>query len=92
LPISQQAIQASHATYVLGTQYGSSHGHPSFVFLEVKNKEALERALFKAQSNGITACEFHEPYCDWGLTAFACEPITEEKRGIFANYSMWRKS
>lgn len=86
------AIQAAHATFELGSKFGLTHGHPSFVFLECKSKEALESALFKAKSNGIVVCEFHEPYGNWGLTAFASEPVPEDKRNLFKGYSLWRKS
>lgn len=42
-------------------------------------------------SKGIATCEFHEPYMDWGLTSFGCEPITQEQRNIFSGYSLWFK-
>lgn len=92
LPISQQAIQAAHAALELGIKYGPSpDGHPSLVFLETKSSAELHEALLTMASRGIQTFQFHEPYQDWGLTAFACEPIPEHNRRLFKDFQLWRK-
>jgi hypothetical protein len=91
LPISQQAIQAAHAAIELGKNGLSQTEHPSLVFLATKDKEALSSALAYASELGIKTFEFHEPYCEWGLTAFACEPITHRQRKMFKHFNLWRK-
>jgi hypothetical protein len=65
--------------------------HPSLVFLSTNSKQELESALDHAREHGINTYEFHEPYQNWGLTAFACEPIPASKREAFSNFQLWRK-
>ena len=76
----------------MGIKHGPSpDGHPSIIFLGTKDKQELESALDQARSHGLKTFEFHEPYQNWGLTSFACEPIPEEKRHLFSNFQLWRK-
>lgn len=65
--------------------------HPSLIFISTKSKDQLIDALYYAREHGIDAYEFHEPYQDWGLTAFACAPITAQQREAFSNFKLWRK-
>jgi hypothetical protein len=92
LPVSQQAIQAGHAALELGLKHGPSlDGHPSLVYLDTSNKQELEAALDYVHSQGLKTYEFHEPYQDWGLTAFAVEPLEHHQRSIFSHFKLWRK-
>lgn len=92
LPVAQQAIQAAHAALELGIKHGPSpDGHPSLVFLAARDRDELSLALSYARSHDLRTFEFHEPYGDWGLTAFAIEPIPHGKRSLFSHYKLWRK-
>lgn len=65
--------------------------HPSLVFISTKSQQHLLYALDLAREQGIEAYEFHEPYQNWGLTAFACAPITADRRHAFSHFKLWRK-
>lgn len=92
LPIAQQGIQAGHAVLEAGIQHGPSpDGHPSLIYLEARDQEQLLEAKAHAEAAGLRTFPFHEPYQDWGLTAFACEPIPQDKRALFKGFNLWRK-
>lgn len=64
-------------------------GHPSYVHLTAKNKDALEKLKVKLHEAGIPTAEFHEPYQNWGLTSISC-CIPEEHRALLKSYQLWR--
>ena len=74
----------------MGRRHQPDH-HPSLIFISTKSEAELQQALAYARSQGLSTYEFHEPYQDWGLTAFACEPIPDHLRKAFSNYQLWRK-
>jgi hypothetical protein len=41
---------------------------------------------------GIRTEAFYEPSWDYGLTAFATEPLTEDKRHFFRKYRLWSQA
>lgn len=86
LPATHQAVQAAHAVFEASQLYDGLH--PSFVFLSVDNKKQLELAQISFE--GLVQYPFYETYADWGLTAFAIEPVTEDKRHLFKEYKLWR--
>ena len=81
IPVTHQAVQLGHAVY----EASCGESHPSFVFLAVDNKEELEKAL-----NKFGGKPFYESYLDWGLTAFAINGITQDKRYLFKGYDLWK--
>jgi len=85
-------VQAAHAVLELGIKHGPSlDGHPSFVFLATRSKAHLEQAHALARDQGLKTFPFYESYKDWGLTAFACEPITQDRRSLFSNFNLWKE-
>ncbi len=90
LPLPQQLVQAGHAALEAGASFGRKSKDPaSLIILQVKNKIKLQEALDKIQAEGIKIEAFYEPDWDYGLTAFATEPLTEDQRGIFRKYRLW---
>lgn len=86
-------MQLGHAALEAGIKNGPSpDGHPSLVYLAVRDKNALEEQLHHFSSIGFRVFEFHEPYMDWGLTAFAVEPITTKHRHLFKHLKLWRSN
>lgn len=89
---SHSAIQAGHAALEAGIKHGPSpDGHPSLIYLEARDQDHLLEAKATIAQAGLKLYEFHEPYQDWGLTAFACEPIPQDKRALFKGFNLWRK-
>jgi hypothetical protein len=43
----------------------------------------------KIQAAGIKIEAFYEPDWDYGLTAFATEPLVESQREIFRKFRLW---
>lgn len=76
----------------MGIKNGPSpDGHPSIIFLSTKSKDELQEALAYTNSTGLRTFEFHEPYKNWGLTAFATQPIPQDQRHLFSKFNLWRK-
>jgi hypothetical protein len=48
--------------------------------------------MAKIQEAGIRIEAFYEPDWDYGLTAFATEPVTQEKRSIFRKFRLWSQA
>jgi hypothetical protein len=45
--------------------------------------------LDKIQETGIKVEAFYEPDWDYGLTAFATEPLLENQREVFRKFRLW---
>lgn len=91
LPLEQQVVQAIHA----GTEAGHSFDRvsveaSSLILLQVPNKEKLEVALARTIERGVRCEAFNEPDWDYGLTAFATEPIFGDRRKVFNKYKLWK--
>ena len=83
-------MQAAHA----GIEYAFSYGrpkdhHPSYIHLTIKNRSQLEKLRFDLNQRGIPTSEFHEPYCEWGLTAIACL-LDENSRYVLNHLQLWK--
>lgn len=90
IPLSQQAVQAAHASIEHAYQYGRPPDfHPSYIHLVIRDKQRLEKLRADLQAEGIQTAEFHEPYKDWGLTAIACI-LTEENRHLLKGLQLWK--
>ena len=90
IPLAHQTIQAAHA----GIEYARLYltiddGHPSYVHLTAKNKEALLKIKESLNSAGIQTAEFHEPYFNSELTAISCL-LTEDQRHFLAHLQLWK--
>lgn len=91
LPVEQQIVQACHAAIEAGHTFEKLSNHPaSLIMLQVPNKEKLEIAMKRTIERGIRCQEFLEPDWDYGLTAFATEQITADKRKTFSKYKLWK--
>lgn len=91
LPIEQQIVQACHAALEAGHSFERISNEPSsLIMLQVPNKEKLEVAMARTVERGIRCEPFHEPDWDYGLTAFATEPITVDQRKVFNKYKLWK--
>jgi hypothetical protein len=42
------------------------------------------------EAKGIKLIPFEEPSWDYGLTAFATEPLTQEVRVLLKRYQLWK--
>jgi hypothetical protein len=90
LPIAQQGIQAGHAAWECGRK-SQFDGHPSLIYFEARDQKHLLECQQYAESHGLRTFPFFEPYQDWGLTAFAIEPIPQDLRALFKQFKLWRK-
>lgn len=89
--MEQQVVQAIHAGIEAGHKFDKVSIEPSsLILLQVPNKEKLEAALKRTLDNGIRCEAFYEPDWDYGLTAFATEPVFEDKRRVFKKYKLWK--
>ena len=89
LPQEQVLVQACHAAQKAGLVFPHSAQEPdSLVIIQVKNKEELEKAYEDISNKGIGLIRFEEPDWDYGLTAFASEPIHKEDRSKFRGYKL----
>lgn len=58
----------------------------------VKNQEHLNKAIQHALNHSINVETFFEPDWDYGVTAFATQPIPVDNRHIFKKFQLWRAS
>ncbi len=92
IPVSQQIVQSNHAALEAGIFLGNQEqSEPSsLISIAVKNKYQLEKAINYLKSQNVELIEFHEPSWDYGLTAFATEPIHIDSKHIFKRYQLWK--
>lgn len=91
LPLQQQMVQASHAALESGIVFGAKSNEPSsLIMLAVKDKEALLNAEEHCLHQGIETEMFFEPDWEYGFTAFATEPLTQEKRHHLKGFPLWK--
>lgn len=84
-------VQSNHASLESGITFGSDGIEPaSLIVLRVKNQYQLTKALTDIEGKGIDCVTFDEPSWDYGFTAFATEPVTEEQKSLFKRYQLWR--
>lgn len=100
LVAEQQAVQATHATFVAGAaiakdlegnaarprKFNPASTH--FVLIGVPDLNALYEARGIAQANGITTHEFYEEDIGDQMTAFTTGIVTQEKRSVFRSYGL----
>lgn len=89
LPLSQQIVQTNHATFALSSIRKES-GCPNIVLIGVPNVKSLERVRSKLQAHQVPHYCWEEPDYDFGFTAIATAPLTEEEKKPLGNYRLWR--
>lgn len=90
LPIEQILVQSSHAAYEAGLAFDNqSKLITSVLVIGVKNKSALEKAYLQLSSS-IELVKFEEPSWDYGFTAFATQPISNEQRILLKKYQLFK--
>jgi hypothetical protein len=91
LPLTDQMVQASHAALEAGIAFGAKSKEPSsLIMLAVKDKESLIEAEEHCLHAGIDTEMFFEPDWNYGFTAFATEPITQDKRHLLKGFPLWK--
>lgn len=89
MPLEQIIVQANHAAYESGLQFPAvSTTVSSLISLHAKDKDALIKTKAYLDSKGIRYTEFHEPSWEYGLTALATEPLTEDRRKAMKRFSL----
>jgi len=90
LSLSQQLVQAAHATLEAGLALGNKPDSPyHLVALSVPDEISLRAALAHA-SRHVTVYPFIEPDLGNEMTAFASEPISGRHRKVFSKHPLWR--
>lgn len=94
LPVEQQIIQPTHATFEMASTLMQSVDHvtPSIVLVGTPNVKSLRRVIEKLTLNHIGFSAFEEPDNDLGLTAVATVPLNAEQRDVLKNYKLWNKN
>ena len=93
ITLQQQIVQASHAALQAGLKFTNPSNEPnSLIVIGIRNKEQLLKAMSFLEKNNITYESFSEPSWDYGLTAFASQPILETDRKVFKSFQLWRNS
>ena len=92
IPVQQQLVQSNHAALEAGIFLGDKDQNEpsSLIVIAVKNQTKLEQAIKDVESKGIKLVPFIEPSWDYGLTAFATEPLTQERRVLLKRYQLWK--
>lgn len=90
LPIEQILVQSSHAAYEAGLHFENhSKISTSVIVIGVKNKLALQKA-FENLKESLNLVAFNEPSWDLGFTAFATQPLNNEKRHLLKKYQLFK--
>jgi len=93
MPEIHQAVQAGHAAQEAGKRFGETPTQNHLIYLQVKNKAELFKAMEHLLMNGIKVEPWAEPDYDRGLTAIATEYLTSRsKREHLKQYEMlWQE-
>ena len=93
IPVEQQIVQTAHAALEAGLVFPNPSDEPnSLIVIGVSNQEQLLKAIEYTQKQDIKLVTFFEPDWDYGLTAFASQPIPVSNRKIFKKFQLWRNS
>ena len=92
LPLCQQLVQASHASYEAGVKFQSkTPTHNYLIMCEVPNEEALLRIHEKLNRKDIDSYLFCEPDINNQATALCTEPLTVERRRRMPKCKLWKE-
>lgn len=90
LPLSQQVVQACHASHQAG-RFLLLEDPPNLIVLSVEDEASLLDAAQRAQGHGIRLTVFREPDRGNEATAFCTEPVQGAARKIFQRLPLWKK-
>ena len=91
LPLCQQIVQASHASYETGTKFQKTYPSKNYLILcEVPDEASLLFALDRLNHKGIQAHLFREPDRNNEATAFCTEPVKQPQRKLFSKFKLWK--
>ena len=85
---SQCAVQSGHAIIESQKEFGFTKVHPSIILCDAKSEQKLLSIYEKLNKLGVKSSLFREPDRDNEATAFATEPIFEDRRFLFKNYQL----
>ncbi len=88
IPTEHQVVQSCHAVYHLATTYQPDSGIPNIIAIGIPDLAALKRVETKLQNHHIPHFSWSEPDYDFGFTAIATAPLTEEQKVVLANYRL----
>jgi hypothetical protein len=91
LTLEQQAVQACHAAFEAGFQFGRPADAPSpnLVFLGVRDREYLLEMQMRLEYAGIPIAVFTEEDDGVGETALATAPLVGVDRRYFRKLTKW---
>lgn len=82
-------VQTGHACIELGRHIIDAQSeHPSLIVFGIRSEPKLQSIVDHLKGQGINIKEFREPDIGNQLTAFATEPISGERRQLFAKYCL----
>ena len=89
LSVGQRVVQTAHALWEAKQFHDQAHlEHPHLVVLGVENEQELISVTHYLDSLNISYAGFRESYFDNELTAVATQPIFQDQRQLFSNYSL----
>lgn len=92
MPTEQIVVQTIHAGIEL-TRKGlipAHYDHPHLVVIGVDHEQKLFTTLSKLEQSGVNIIPFFEPDRNNEMTAFATEPILEDRRHLFRRFNCLR--
>lgn len=91
LSTPQQAVQSSHACIEASRAFlAGADEHPSVIIFGIKSEPKLKDIASRLEEAGVRHRVFVEPDIGDQWTAIATEPIPQEKRHLFAKYTLLR--
>jgi hypothetical protein len=91
LPLEQQIVQASHASYEAGFRFEQPAQTTSIILLSVPDRAALEAAAARLARYGIEHHMFFEPDFEMGHSALATRPLLSRKeRHLMRKYPLFK--
>lgn len=89
LSVGQRVVQTSHAFWEAKKFHDESIlDHPHLVVLGVENEQELISVTHYLDNLNISYAGFRESYFNDELTAVATQPIFQDQRQLFSNYSL----
>jgi hypothetical protein len=88
LSFSQKVVQSSHAVLEATRAFIDNDHRYKIVVVAAKSEVKLKSIMEEATSHDIKTVAFTEPDMQYQITAIATEPLTDEKRTVFARYKL----
>lgn len=91
LSISQQAVQACHASYESGALLEQEESIGNYLILVTAPSEAaLLKTYQKLEDRDIKSVLFREPDLNNEATALCTEPVGQRARKFFSQFKLWK--